>query len=877
MTASVMKREIQRLAIDDVSEGEAGIMRVILFQSLGLGLPKPKNWTTKSIRYILDNVTNTPYDPDQIKLKENAVDFLKTVLAKKTTKPPPDPNNGYRRLARQLRLRGEDQYAATCDHHIKFGEMMEPELLETLEIAAARTVELPSPGSQNDGRDRQTGRQLFDDDTDSNMQDNNLEIQDLTRSSSLNGHESDTTVADLIARQHQLRDQLIDMEKLLGRKDNAKKREVDEVRYANDYGWTKAKRAKPDTRAEPMTGGPMSRHTFKTARDFLKQNFNLSNQSDGWKTVLNVDMIPEIVPESHPIAELRGLEFYTAAAIMVSKQERIRQRDHSGLRDLAIIPGYQRMALEWLDSLYREGYSLLGDSPNFNQLRFSVAAQQSLAGAGHTPPDPVSLATFFTQLYQAGTQLAAPLWGTDNRKLQPHPLDPHGWNNQANGSNGHHNGTRTRTGWEGKSYLSVPIDEEVLQGILTTASNAAPIELDRRILDRAVRAVASKPGETFRDKQIWGLKALSYNMRAPRAVDNTVWGQSESYIPSETTTQARKAAVSLCVEALASARATKGNVNYLNTSTEPVQKCILATILRSFASKEFQLHHLVPKIPGVPEEAKLKEAFGEAQECRMDASSTAGSNEADDRLYYPWLRYAIDTLTIIDVPSMDFGFVTSMKFFSENVSTFESNGTPLSLVTRAICKVMISAQRQREQALNYDKSDDLVLTYVEPDWVTDAKSKLLQWSRESQADEMVKFRRYMEAAGFSPSAGSNSQRMGERNKGPTQQTSSVTFASVEKSRPKKLSLTSENKTGSGPMSQLNDMDKDKWVKDYGNVTVNGRKVKICWWHANRKGGCAKESSCPNNHSHYPTQYGGLPFARLKIDEQKSIMSACKRL
>jgi len=308
-----------------------------------------------------------------------------------------------------------------------------------------------------------------------------------------------------------------------------------------------------------------------------------------------------------------------------------------------------------------------------------------------------------------------------------------------------------------------------------------------------------------------------------------------------------------------------------------VQKCILAAILRSFASKEFQLHLLVPKIPGVPEEAKLKEAFGEAQECRMDASSTASSNEADDRLYYPWLRYAIDTLTIIDVPSVDFGFVTSMKFFSENVSTFESNGTPLSLVTRAVCKVMISAQRQREQALNYDKSDDLVLTYVEPDWVTDAKSKLLQWSRESQADEMVKFRRYMEAAGFSPNTGSTSQRTSERNKGSTQQPSSVTFASVEKSRPKKPSLTSENKTGSGLMSQLNGMDKEKWQKDYGNVTVNGRKVKICWWHAHRTGGCSRESTCPSDHSHYPTQYGGLPFARLKIDEQKSIMSACKRL
>ena len=726
MTASVMKREIRRLAIDDVSEGEAGIMRVLLFQSLSLGLPKPKNWTTKSIRYILDNVTNTPYDPDQIKLKENAVDFLKTVLAKKTTEPPPDPNNRYRRLARQLRLRGEDQYAATCDHHIKYCETIEPDLLEVLELAASRTVEHPSPGSQNDERNRQPGRQLFNNDSDNNTQDNDSEVQDLTRSSSLNGHEPETTVADLLAKQHQLRDQLTEMERLLARQDNAKKRKEVDVRLANDYGWTKAKRAKTDLVIETTLGSePITRHTYKTARDFLSQSFNLSNKSDGWKTVLNLDMIPEVVPDTHPIAELRGLEFYTAAATMISKQNSVTQHDHSGLRELAIIPGYQQMALEWMDSLYREGYAKLGSSPSFDQLRFSVSAQQSLAGGGHTPPDPVSLATFFTQLYQAGIQQAAPTWGTDYRKLQPHPLDPQGWNNRTNGNGGHFDGTRPITGWENKSSRNVPIDENILQGILTTASEAAPIDLDRQILDRAIRTIASKPGETFRDKQIYGLKTLSYGLRATRAVDNSVWGQNESYLPSETTSQTRKAAISLCVESLASARITKGNVNYLNASAEPIQKCILAAILRSFASKDFQLHLLVPKIPGIPDETKLKAAFGEAQECRMDASSTVNANEADDRVYYPWLSYAIDTLTTIDVPSLDFGFVTAMKFFTDNINTFQSNGTPLSLVTRAVCKTMISAQRQREQALNYDRSENLVLTYIEPDWVTDAKSKLL--------------------------------------------------------------------------------------------------------------------------------------------------------
>jgi len=53
-------------------------------------------------------------------------------------------------------------------------------------------------------------------------------------------------------------------------------------------------------------------------------------------------------------------------------------------------------------------------------------------------------------------------------------------------------------------------------------------------------------------------------------------------------------------------------------SFENVQQCLLAVITRNFASKHFQLHLLIPRIPGVPSEAKLKLAGGEAQNCRLD-------------------------------------------------------------------------------------------------------------------------------------------------------------------------------------------------------------------------------------------------------------------
>jgi len=222
---------------------------------------------------------------------------------------------------------------------------------------------------------------------------------------------------------------------------------------------------------------------------------------------------------------------------------------------------------------------------------------------------------------------------------------------------------------------------------------------------------------------------------------------------------------------------------------------------------------------------------------------------------------------------LDFGFAAALKFFPDNLMILEANGTPLSLVTRAPCKTLLSAQRQREQALMHPGfGEELLLTYVEPDDVTRAKTKLLEWSRETQADDMVRFRRCMEAAGVETAMES----------GTTKQVRFGTTATAPRDTSgtydRKLPMTpttapSVKREPKSPSIYL--IDKKMWDTSYGAIGVSGNKNTLCWYHSNRPGGC-RNSNCINDHTSYPTFYGGLPFASLSADKQRSVLNECKR-
>ena len=145
LSGSALAREMKRLDIQDLSKGEAGIMRVQLLQALGLGIPTVKCWTKKSIVYMLEEVFECHnYEPENVKTKCAAIHFLQEFIARKCRGPPPpgpEPEAettapAYDILATKLREMGEENDALICDHADKFGERIDPDTLARLESLA---------------------------------------------------------------------------------------------------------------------------------------------------------------------------------------------------------------------------------------------------------------------------------------------------------------------------------------------------------------------------------------------------------------------------------------------------------------------------------------------------------------------------------------------------------------------------------------------------------------------------------------------------------------------------------------------------------------------------------------------------------------------
>jgi hypothetical protein len=175
------------------------------------------------------------------------------------------------------------------------------------------------------------------------------------------------------------------------------------------------------------------------------------------------------------------MHFYTATVKYLFENPQIRQWDRTGYGDFPAADGNQEVAEEWMGQMYSAGVKRLGGGGQFEQIRFSKAARKGLAGAGTNPPDPIHLAMFFTQLFQAGER--------GGRQRQ----------GDTEGSSGGDKVAR-------KAHVAVPA--EVLGRVITAAEQMAPTGMDRAIISKSAKAVAARAGETFRDKQLVGLRSL---------------------------------------------------------------------------------------------------------------------------------------------------------------------------------------------------------------------------------------------------------------------------------------------------------------------------------------------------------------------------------
>ena len=629
MTATKLRAELKKFAIPDKSKGEAGIMRVQIMRACGLGIPPHKQLTGKSIQHMLEEVYKKDTDELDLTSKVNAAKILQDIISKEGEQDDPEHIVRYEDLAVHLEQKGEEELARTCRNLDHYEEVMSPSMEKVIKnLLEITELERTHSSSTQDTEyiNAPTPRNLF-----------RMDPQTKTA-------EDTKKRKELMEQNEKLQKQLRELDEPAAKRQRSVEALSDTT---NEPTYTQLQR---NNGVETGSFGIQWMHPSGTrsndkASTFLSQQPTLTENDNGWEQIINFNNTKEIVPFDHPLPKFRGLHFFTACAMAVKEIENL--NDTSGFGSAPTATGNEEIAREWLGLLYTEGVSHLGSGSCFEQIRFSKAARKGLAGAGSNPPDPSHVATFFSQLAKAGEENRRRRGGQRNtgdkhqtaQITNPHPYLPH-----------------------------AKVPEPTLDTIIATAMSIAPDGMNRTIIETAARAIAAKPGATFRDKQIGGLKALG---QGTRSKDQDRHGYQElDWSTATTAKQITAATVNLSVEALESARITAGNVNIMNLGHDYMKKCILSLIQRKFSGGDFKLHLLIPRTSGAPSEAELIAGMGEAQLAKREGQIPKLLSEEKDRQIYMWLRLAIETMIIADAPSLDFGLTAALQFFVDHTMFF---------------------------------------------------------------------------------------------------------------------------------------------------------------------------------------------------------------
>lgn len=550
----------------------------------------------------------------------------------------------------------------------------------------------------------------------------------------------------------------------------------------------------------------------------------------GWKSFVFFGAAHEFLPLTYGRADCRGVHWITAAARCIKDCPTIMEVDQAGMGMAPFQSSYEAIALEWLDRIYATGLTRLGSGATFEQLQLSTVALRNLSGQDSSPPDPLFLSTIMTQIYLAGTAAATRRPFTTGNTA--------GANNQLHGS----------------SSVFVPLQADVLDRVRHRAQQLAPMGTPNEAIEEALQATARHPeGTTFRERFKSRVKSLGGKIR-----EESVKDISESQYVITSGKRSAKAWIGISLSFLRRCSITSGNARYLNPSSEATINLTLAIIQRNFTGKSYGLHLCVPRTPGCPSLAKLKEWFGEAAHGIVGTTMTSISvADAERGAMWLWIRIAIQTFLVIDIPSFDFGLAVILNWYITHLPTFQANAVPFNMVTREIATLFSQVQLQREtqmSSLSMLGDGDDTLSFIEPEELRVSREKLFAWNREELAVQDAQFMRSFEQA---MQSGAFKSMPGF---------SKFLTSAAPASAIKQSTATPATRNQVALLDPFQ-MDKSKWAASYG-------QGGLCWWHTNSARGCSRKP-CPLKHA-YPSKYANKPFHSLSPTAQAAVMAACAK-
>jgi hypothetical protein len=233
-------------------------------------------------------------------------------------------------------------------------------------------------------------------------------------------------------------------------------------------------------------------------------------------------------------------------------------------------------------------------------------------------------------------------------------------------------------------------------------------------------------------------------------------------------------------------------------------------------------------------------------------------------------------MRVFEVPSLDLGFAEQLMWWQAEIDGFKQSGLPFCLVMMEMGKLLVTSQRQREQALSHGTRDDATeLGFTTTKAIEDGKKVLVERSNQAwQFEQVLMERMSMEmASGHQLPAhkpppsddGGTWTTPPRRQKGPRPPAPSGGGSQQQRQQQPKAEPAPSKKPA--VHAELN---KSKWHAAYGGDKDEDGKAP-CWFYCNRPGGCLQpDAVCVKSHKAKPRDYGGKHWDQLGANARSFI-------
>jgi hypothetical protein len=396
---------------------------------------------------------------------------------------------------------------------------------------------------------------------------------------------------------------------------------------------------------------------------FVNETSPITLQEDPgeWEEQLCHATADEFVPPDHPNLALRGMHLYTAVAHLLKDVTEIRECDDSGGADMACLIGNEEEAHEHVGELYVTGVRRMGEGRTLQQIQLSKTAAKGMAGGTPRGLSPSYVATFFIQLFKAGS-----------RHREKCPFDKT-YKGPGQGSSSN----------DKDPTKQEPLPEEALEPIIRSHYEEAPTGVKRATIDTAIRRQAESPGRTFAGGQMSYLPGFGGKVKEGGAAG--MGNGSCVVLPGQRVSAAH---VALSIAAAHQADATACDAGEANLMSDDFRARTHALATRKFTGNpHWSSSKLLPATQDASRgttRAALALGFGPFEKgITTGLIGKTGTTAADLPLYLGVVT-VLTWMRILDAPSIDEGFREELSYWIDNTPRFRNHAVPFCLVAKEL-------------------------------------------------------------------------------------------------------------------------------------------------------------------------------------------------